>query len=118
MTILIVDDNAGVRRLLKRVIAEIGAAVVECSDGAHALAAYIEHRPDIVLMDVRMPLMDGLTATRQIRKHDSLARVVIVTDYDEDELRSLATESGAFGYIVKQNLTRLAELIRSAIEQK
>jgi CheY-like chemotaxis protein len=118
MTILIVDDNAGVRRLLKRVIAEIGAAVVECSDGAHALAAYIEHRPDIVLMDVRMPLMDGLTATRQIRKHDSLARVVIVTDYDEDELRSLATESGAFGYIVKQNLTRLAELIRSAIEQE
>ncbi|MGC1421123.1 MAG: response regulator transcription factor [Terracidiphilus sp.] len=118
MTILIVDDNAGVRRLLKRVIAEIGAAVVECSDGAHALAAYIEQRPDIVLMDVRMPLMDGLTATRQIKKHDSLARVVIVTDYDEDELRSLATEAGAFGYIVKQNLTRLAELIRSAIEQK
>lgn len=91
---------------------------MECSDGAHALAAYIEQRPDIVLMDVRMPLMDGLTATRQIKKHDSLARVVIVTDYDEDELRSLATEAGAFGYIVKQNLTRLAELIRSAIEQK
>lgn len=116
MTILIVDDNPGVRRLLKRVIAEIGAAVVECSDGAHALAAYIAHRPDIVLMDLRMPLMDGLTATRQIREHDSRAKVVIVTDYDEDELRSLATESGAIGYMVKQNLTRLAELIRDAIE--
>lgn len=118
MTILIVDDNAGVRRLLKRVVAEIDAAVVECSDGAHAMAAYIEHRPDIVLMDVRMPMMDGLTATRQIRKHDPLAKVVIVTDYDEDELRAMATEAGAYGYVVKQNLTRLAELIRSAIEQK
>jgi CheY-like chemotaxis protein len=114
MTILLVDDNAGVRRLLKRVVAEIEAAVVECSDGADALAAYIEHRPDIVLMDVRMPVMDGLTATRQIKKHDPLARVVIVTDYDEDELRSLAFEAGAFAYVVKQNLTRLAELIRSA----
>jgi len=82
------------------------------------MAAYIEHRPDIVLMDVRMPMMDGLTATRQIRKHDPLARVVIVTDYDEDELRAMATEAGAYGYVVKQNLTRLAELIRSAIEQK
>ncbi len=81
------------------------------------MAAYIEHRPDIVLMDVRMPIMDGLSATRQIRKHDPLARVVIVTDSDEDELRTMATEAGAVGYVVKQNLTRLAELIRSAIEQ-
>jgi CheY-like chemotaxis protein len=118
MTILIVDDNAGVRRLLKRVVAEIGAAVVECNDGADALAAYIEHRPDIVLMDVRMPLVDGLTATRKIRKHDPLARVVIVTDYDEDELRTLATDAGAFAYVVKQDLTRLVELIRSASEEK
>jgi CheY-like chemotaxis protein len=117
MTILIVDDNAGVRRLLKRVVTEIGAAVAECSDGAHALAAYVELQPRIVLMDVRMPLMDGLTATRQIRQHDPAARIVIVTDYDEDEVRTLASQAGAFAYVVKQDLTQLAELIRTECRQ-
>jgi len=117
MIILIVDDNAGVRRLLKRVVTEVDAAVVECSDGALALAAYKEHRPGIVLMDVRMPQMDGLTATRQIRQHDPSAKVVIVTDYDEDELRALASKAGAIAYVVKQDLTQLAQLIRSAGDQ-
>jgi len=59
-----------------------------------------------------MPLMDGLTATRKIKQHDPSARIVIVTDYDEDELRTLATQAGAQAYVVKQDLTQLAELIR------
>lgn len=117
MTILIVDDNAGVRRLLKRVVNETGSAAVECSDGTHALAAYLEHQPRIVLMDVRMPVMDGLTATRQIRQLDPAARIVIVTDYDEDEVRTLASQAGAFAYVVKQDLTQLAELIRTECRQ-
>lgn len=63
MTILIVEDNAGIRRLLRRAFVETASAIWECSDGAGALAVYERHRPDFVLMDIRMPQMDGLTAT-------------------------------------------------------
>ena len=66
MTILIVEDNPTIRRLIRRAISDIADNIIECEDGADALAAYTEHRPDAVLMDVRMPRMDGLSATRQI----------------------------------------------------
>ncbi len=114
MTILIVDDNAGVRRLLRRALFD-AAAVWECSDGAEALATYTNWRPDVVLMDVRMPRMDGLAATRQIRQVYPSARVVIVTDYDDEDMRIAAREAGACGYALKQNLTDLPDLIRSVV---
>jgi CheY-like chemotaxis protein len=111
MTILLVEDNAGVRRLLKRAAAEFASEIWECTDGADALAAYAAHRPDVVLMDIRMPRMDGLAATKQIRRSDPSARVVIVTDYDDDELRAAAREAGACGYALKQNLPDLARVV-------
>ncbi len=113
MTVLIVDDNAGVRRLLRRVAAEVATGIWECSDGADALAAYSAHQPSVVLMDVRMPQMDGLAATRQIRLADPSARIVIVTDYDDDALRQAAREAGACAYVLKVNLLDLSALIRS-----
>jgi len=115
MTILIVDDNPGMRRLLRRAVPDTASAIWECTDGADALAAYAERHPDIVLMDVRMPRMDGLAAARQIRKFDPTARVVMVTDYDDEDLRVAAREAGACGYALKQNLTDLPDLIRSVI---
>jgi CheY-like chemotaxis protein len=115
MKILIVDDNAGMRRLLRRAVPGTASAVWECSDGAEALAAYIERQPDVVLMDIRMPRMDGLTATRQICKFDPSARVVMVTDYDDEDLRTAAQEAGACGYALKQNLTGLPGLIDSVV---
>ena len=113
MTVLIVDDNAGMRRLLRRAVLDAASAVWECLDGEEALTAYTDRRPDVVLMDIRMPGMDGLAATRQIRKFDPGARVVMVTDYDDDDLRKAASEAGACGYALKQNLTDLSGLIRS-----
>jgi DNA-binding NarL/FixJ family response regulator len=118
MTILIVDNNPCVRRLLKRLLAEIDATIVECGDGAFALAAFNDHHPDIVLMDIRMPLQDGLTTTRQIRRHHPSAKIVIVTDYTDDEFCKAASEAGAFAYVVKQDLTNLAEFVRSAGNQQ
>jgi len=66
MTVLIVEDNEGVRRLLRLALSGVATMVWHCPDGADALNAYAAHRPDIVLMDVRMPHMDGLAASRQI----------------------------------------------------
>jgi DNA-binding NarL/FixJ family response regulator len=115
MTVLIVDDNAGVRRLLRRELLDSTIAIWECADGADALAAYANRQPDIVLMDIRMPRMDGLAATRQIREVHPEARVVIVTDYDDEDLRKAAFEAGARGYVLKQNLTDISRLIGAII---
>ena len=66
-------------------------------------------------MDVRMPRMDGLTATRQIRQFHPSARIVMVTDYDDEDLRSAASEAGACGYALKQNLTELPGMVCSLV---
>ena len=68
MTILIVDDNPGFRSLIRHALTGLARDISECVDGADALAAYTEHQPSVVLMDIRMPRMDGVEATRAIRR--------------------------------------------------
>lgn len=98
---------------MRRAILGDASSIWECSDGADVQCAYAEHKPDIVLMDVRMQRMDGLAATRALRRSDPDAKIVIVTDYDDDDVRRAASEAGASGYVLKQNLTELAQLVRS-----
>ena len=66
MKLLIVEDNQPMRRLIRSLAADLSESITECSDGADARANYAEHHPDWVLMDLMMPQMDGLAATRQI----------------------------------------------------
>jgi CheY-like chemotaxis protein len=113
MTFLIVEDNAGIRRVLRRILAGTASIIWECADGADALAAYKEHRPDIVLMDLRMPLVDGLTATRQIRGYDPSARIIIVTDYQDEDMKTAALEAGAREYVLKHEISDLPEIASS-----
>jgi DNA-binding NarL/FixJ family response regulator len=113
MTLLIVEDNAGVRSLLRRALQGMASQIWECSDGEDALKSYAEHRPDIVLMDIRMPRMDGLVATRLIRQSYPAARIVMVSDYDDEDLRHAASAAGASGYTLKQDLSELIDLLRS-----
>jgi len=110
---LIVDDNEGIRRLLRRAIREIADPIWECCDGVDALKSYIDRRPDIVLMDIRMPIVDGLEATRRILQFDPEARVMIVTDYDDDDLREVALEAGACGYWLKEEVADLPQKLLS-----
>jgi len=118
MKVLIVEDNAAIRRLLRRAFLDTASTICECTDGADALTAYADCQPDVVLMDVRMRRMDGLTATRQIRQSHPSARVVIVTDYDDEDLRNAASDAGACGYALKQELADLPQLIRSITETR
>ena len=111
MTILIVEDNVTVRRLIRRAICDVAESIIECGDGSDAPDAYRIHQPDLVLMDIRMPGTDGLSATKELTTRFSGARVLILTDYDGEELRSAAMEAGACGYALKEDLTVLAELI-------
>jgi DNA-binding NarL/FixJ family response regulator len=100
--------------LIRSVVADIADTIDECCDGELALAAYAKHRPDWVLMDIKMHQVDGITATRRIKSSYPEARVCIVTDYDDVELREKAREAGAENYIVKEDLLRLREVLRVA----
>jgi CheY-like chemotaxis protein len=114
MKILIVDDNAKMRRALRSLLADSGAEFVECEDGAEALAAYTTHQPDFVLMDVAMPKVDGITATRQIISAAPMARIIILTNFAHEDLRRAAQAAGACGYVLKENMLELRQLLQAS----
>ncbi len=99
------------RRLIAQIVRKSSDAIFECEDGAEALTAYREHLPDWVLMDIEMPETDGISATRRIIAAFPEAKIAIVTDYDNVNLREAATEAGACEYIVKENLVELRRLL-------
>jgi CheY-like chemotaxis protein len=110
-SLLIVDDSERMRRMIKSLVKGIVAQVYECSDGSEASDAYRNHHPDWVLMDIEMKEMDGITATRQIKTAFPEARIVIVSNYDSDDLRRAASDAGACGYVVKENLIEVRRIL-------
>ncbi|WP_366475997.1 response regulator transcription factor [Demequina sp.] len=104
MRIAIVDDDPLVRMGLKAIVgSEPGWDVVaEAGDGREALAAVNAHRPDLVLMDIRMPHMDGLEATRAITAGESGAKVIVLTTFEVDEYVFEAMRAGASGFVLKR----------------
>ncbi len=106
ITILIVDDHsvvrAGIRALLNT---EPGFKVVgEAENGAKAVEIYGKLQPQLVLMDLRMPILDGVKATRSIRQLDPQALVVILTTHQGDDEVRAAFDAGAMGYLLKNSL--------------
>lgn len=99
------------RRLICQIVRRQISQIFECETGAAALAAYREHLPDWVLMDVEMPELDGIAATRQIIAAFPAARVVIVTDYNNQTLRRAARDAGACDFVPKENLSELRRLL-------
>jgi DNA-binding NarL/FixJ family response regulator len=111
LRVLIVDDHAVVRLGIAAMIAnETDITVVaEAADGAEAVQQYAAHRPDVVLMDLRMPRVDGVSAILTIRAADPAARILALTTYDGDADIHRALSAGASAYLVKDVL--VAELI-------
>jgi DNA-binding NarL/FixJ family response regulator len=112
--ILLADDHPMVRRGLRMVLdAEPDLVVVaEAGDGAAAVALHAAHQPDVTLMDLRMPTMDGIAAMRAIRAATPDARILAVTTYEGDVDIHRALDAGASGYLIKD---MLAEDIVSAV---
>ena len=109
--ILIADDNADVRRIIRSLIEEIDPDVIECSDGGSATEAYELHRPDWLLTDINMPRGDGLTAMRTILERHPEARIIVVSQYQDARTRDTALAMGAYAFVGKEDLMSLRDLI-------
>ncbi|MEW6476336.1 MAG: response regulator transcription factor [Actinomycetota bacterium] len=114
-TLLLVDDHKLLRQGLRRAVEEAGFDVVgEAGDGEEAVRLAVELRPDLVLMDVTMPVLDGIEATRRLRHSAPEARVVILTMHGEEETISQALRAGAVAYLLKDCSTdQVAETLHA-----
>ena len=100
-TVVVAEDEALIRLDIVEILKDQGFTVVaEADNGESAVELAREHRPDLVLMDVKMPIMDGISAAELISK-DQLAPVVLLTAFSQKELVDRATEAGAMAYVVK-----------------
>jgi DNA-binding NarL/FixJ family response regulator len=101
-TVLLADDHQLLRQALRRALEDSGLTVVsEAGDGDEAVRLTREHHPDVVVMDVTMPVLDGIEATRRIHEADADARILVLTMHDEDALRAQAIHAGAVGFLTK-----------------
>jgi DNA-binding NarL/FixJ family response regulator len=109
--VLIADDQALVRSGLRLVLETRPdiEVVAEAGDGAEAIRLTTAHQPDVVLMDIRMPVMDGIEATRRITQSASPIRVLVLTTFDLDEYVHAALRAGASGFLLKD--ARPADLV-------
>ena len=116
--LLLVDDQRLMREGLRTLLElEPGLQVAgEAGNGQEALDAYAALLPDVVLMDVRMPVLDGVQATRRLRQRWPAARVIILTTFDDDEYVFEGLRAGALGYLLKDvSMQELAEAIRTVM---
>lgn len=113
MRVLIADDHALFREGLRALMASLGRIEVvgEAETGAEAVRLAADHAPDVILMDIQMPDMNGIEATRRILRDDPQARVIVLTMYEDDESVFAAMRAGARGYLLKG--ARQQELLRA-----
>ena len=111
LRVLIVDDQPGIRSLIRTILEDITTDIDECADGDGVLTHFEAFRPHWVLMDVWMPRMDGISATALLCAAHPEARVIVVSDHDLVEVWSDARLAGAKAYVSKRNLLDLRELL-------
>jgi DNA-binding NarL/FixJ family response regulator len=119
--VLVVDDHVLVRTGVANIISHEPDlhVVAEAANGAEAVAAFERHRPDVTLLDLRMPVMDGVEAVRQIRLRDPQAKVIVLTTYDTDEDITRALKAGAKAYVLKDiSASALVDCIHDVLAGK
>ena len=107
------------RAMIRSLIAPSVEVVAECGSGEESIELYARHHPDVVLMDVELEGgeagLDGISATAEICSRDPLAHIVIVTAHDDARVRTAAVRAGAKGFVLKENVLDLIELLSATI---
>jgi two-component system response regulator (stage 0 sporulation protein F) len=117
--VLVVDDQMGIRVLLKEILEEEGYITDVAESGAEALSFLKNSHPQIVLLDMSMPLMDGLEVLKEMKGMASEARVIMMTAYGEAEYAAKARELGAYAYVTKPfDIVRLCDMVAMACGRK
>jgi DNA-binding NarL/FixJ family response regulator len=116
VSVLIADDQRLFAEALEAILSTDAriAVVARAGDGREALDLAVEHRPDVVLMDIAMPVMDGIDATRAIRKEVPDARVIVLTGSNSNSDVSRARSAGAAGYVTKDQIA--GDLVRAILD--
>lgn len=120
-TILVAEDDADIRLMMSTLLGMKGYRVVEASDGHEALEVTQKERPDVVLMDLQLPRLNGFAVARLIRQSDALGRtpIVVVSAHDPAKHRNLALAAGCNAYVQKPiDFDRLNDLIVSLLPQE
>lgn len=115
MRIILIDDDPLVRESLKQILENKDMKVLATgSNGQEAIELYELHRPDILLMDIRMEKMNGLKATEVIMSNHPQAKILLITTFQDDEYIHKAIELGCSGYILKENISGIIPAIEAA----
>ena len=116
MKLLIVEENPEMRHLLKQLVSDLAEVIVECGDVEQAVTTYAVEQPDWTLMDLQFEGLGGLEATRRIRAASPHARILIVTEYDDQHWRAAARRAGACGYVLKDDLLEVRRRLQAPNE--
>lgn len=111
MKCLIADDDPRIRVLLRSLLERPGWEFLEAACGLEALALYEAHGPDLVIMDIEMNPMDGLTALRALRERHASCKVLMVSQHNTSRFRRAAAAAGAMGYVLKDDLQGVIEAL-------
>ena len=119
LKVLIVDDIPKIRMVKRKMIETYlfnqFEKIYECTNGKEAVDEFNKYRPDWILMDIKMPVMDGFEASKFIFNSNPQAKIIILTQYDEIEYYETAKKIGAKAFVLKENLTDIPELIRNVL---
>jgi two-component system cell cycle response regulator DivK len=118
LTVLIVEDVEDARYFMRLELEQMGYLVIEAEDGAKAVEIALREHPDIILMDLTLPVMDGLAATAMIRNDEQMSKVPIIaiTGHQQTDLRAEAKASGFDAYVTKPiDITWLNELMKGLL---
>ena len=119
-TILIAEDNDDLREMLRELLEAEGYLVSEAADGREAVEVAVREQPELIIMDLGMPGLDGLSAVAEIRRHPAaaLTPILIVSAYDRIEYRTEAVSAGCSGFIAKPiDPSALLKLVRLLLPQ-